>query len=140
MTTIPGFDLKERLVDAERTVVYRGTRQSDGQSVIVKTIASNYPTPAEIARLKHELEFSRSLDIPGAIRALDLLQHGSQAWLVVEDVGSVALKDLVVDNGVSVEHVLQIGIQVAKVLGELHQRKIIHRDIKPRNLIVKPDT
>lgn len=92
MTTIPGFDLTEQLVDAERTIVYRGKRQSDGQSVIVKTNANEYPTPGEIARLKHELEFSRNLDIPGTIRALDLVQHGSQSWLVVEDVGGVAFR------------------------------------------------
>ena len=140
MTTIPGFDLTEQLVDAERTIVYRGKRQSDGQSVIVKTNANEYPSPAEIARLKHELEFSRNLNIPGTIRALDLVQHGSQSWLVVEDVGGVALKDLLTANSVGVEHVLQIGIQIAKVLGELHQRNIIHRDIKPHNLIVNAKT
>lgn len=132
--------MQELLVQAERTQVYRGRRLADGKPVILKTNANEYPTPAEMARLKHEFDFNQQLDLPGVIRVLDLIQDGSRTWLVVEDIGGQSLKDLVEQGRVNLEGVLRVALQVVQVLGELHQRNIIHRDVKPHNLIVNAAT
>lgn len=128
------------LVQAERTQVYRGRRLADGQPVILKTNTNEYPTPAETARLKHEFDFNQQLNLPGVIRVLELVQHGSRTWLVVEDIGGESLKGLLEQGRVDLEGTLQIAVQVVQVLGQLHQRNIVHRDVKPHNLIVNVKT
>ena len=138
MPTLPEFTLSEILLTDDTGVLARGER--NGQTVLVRMPQEDYPAPEELARLKYGYELSAKLQAPGDVKVLDLLRHGNSAILVMEDFGGEPLRRLQAQVHASPRLALEIGLRTAKVLGELHQRHIIHKNINPSTLLVHPRT
>ncbi len=134
---IPGYALTEEVHRGRRRVVYRGTRDRDGASVIVKTLIDPRVGPESVRR---EYELIRSLELDGVPRALDLLQVGESLALVLEDAGRPRLKSLIPAGGMDIGWFLRLATELSRILQELHDRRIIHKDINPSNILVDPGT
>ncbi|BAZ29792.1 multi-sensor signal transduction multi-kinase [Cylindrospermum sp. NIES-4074] len=135
---IPGYDLTEIIHEGINTIVYRGTAQPEAQPVILKVLKADYPTLEDIARLKHEYKMTESLDIQGIVKVLRLETHQNRLALVCEDFGGHSLKELLFAQKLEIATFLSIAMQLAQALVSLHNNRIIHKDIKPANIIINP--
>ncbi|MEG4808951.1 AAA family ATPase [Microcoleus sp. F8-D3] len=140
-TTLPGYKLlSSPLHKGVNTVIYRGVRESDQTPVIVKTLKAEYPTIEEIARLRHEYKILNTLDIAGIIKAYSLEKHNNGLALILEDFGGDSLKNLITAKHLEISAFLSIAIHLAETLAQLQENKIIHKDIKPQNIIINSET
>ena len=140
MITIPSYRIDGELYRSPHTVIYRGMQVDEQKSVILKTLASQYPTPVEIAQLLHESEILKDLNLPGVVKLYKLETYNNLPLLILEDFGGISLKDSIGNNQLELPNFLQIGIKLAETLGQLHQQQIVHKDLKPSNIIVNIET
>jgi len=81
-TALAGYTLSDTVRENHTTCLLRGTRNSDGTRVIVKTLRAEHPSLAQIARLRHEHAVLAAVEVPEVVRALDLVKHGRGLALV----------------------------------------------------------
>jgi predicted ATPase/signal transduction histidine kinase/tRNA A-37 threonylcarbamoyl transferase component Bud32 len=137
---IPNYNVVSKIYENANTVVYRGQDRHRKTSVVIKVLRSDDPTPKEIARLRHEYEISKNLNIKGIVNPYALEKFGGGEALVLEDFGGESLKVFLASRKIGIKDFLAIAIQLVETLGELHQKNIIHKDIKPQNIIINPET
>ncbi len=139
MLTLPGYINRETLYDGEKTLVYRAIRASDRQSVVIKTLKANFPTIEETSRFKQEYRILSDLSIAGVIKACGIERYQNRIMLILEDVDGKSLKAFLAVKPLPLTEFLTIAIQSASILGEIHQNYIIHKDIKPKNILICPN-
>jgi len=135
MRNFTGYAIVEQIDETLHSQVYRARKEGESATVIIKALRTEYPTPAEIARFRHECELIRGLEIDGVVRVLDVIDYEGQVALVLEDFGGVALKQIL-KGGFTLERFLELAIRISEILGEIHRRNISHRDIKPLNILM----
>ena len=126
--------------DGER-VLCRAWRLGDGgtHSVLVVLPAVDRPSRASLDRLTHEFGLKDELDEEWAVRPLELVRDGDRTVLMLEDDGGEPLDRLLVAP-LQVGHFLHLAITIAGTLGKVHRRGLIHKDIKPANILVNRTT
>jgi predicted ATPase/signal transduction histidine kinase/tRNA A-37 threonylcarbamoyl transferase component Bud32 len=134
------YKLLEKINVGLNTVVYRAERREDQTAVIIKTLMADYPTLQEIMQLRHEYEISRHLNLEGIVKPYGLENHRNGLALILEDSKGEALKNFLNGHKLELKEFLEIAIQLADTLGKLHDNQIIHKDIKPTNIIITPAT
>jgi predicted ATPase/signal transduction histidine kinase/tRNA A-37 threonylcarbamoyl transferase component Bud32 len=143
MLTAPPFlnyQLLEVIHEGVDTILYRGKQQADQEPVILKILKAKYPTFEQVTRLRHEYRITANLDIEGIVKVYSLAADRNRLALVCEDIGGTSLKKLLASEQLSIASFLGIAIQLVKAIASLHQNKIIHKDIKPSNIIINPQT
>ncbi|MDB9375134.1 ATP-binding sensor histidine kinase [Nodularia sphaerocarpa] len=144
--TIPGYRITEQIYSSQKTLVYRGIREKDQKSVIIKLMRNEYATFGEISQFRNQYTIAKSLDLPGIVKTLSLENYYNRDFLVMEDFGGISLKDWVVgknhtpENGLALREFFQIAIQIVSILEKLHRDSIIHKDIKPANIVIHSST
>ncbi|MEG4080345.1 serine/threonine-protein kinase PknK, partial [Microcoleus sp. Pol8_D6] len=160
LLTIPGYRIIEQIYNGSRTQVYRGISESN-QKVIIKLLLSEYPTFSELVQLRNQYTITKNLDLPGIVKPIALLNYRNAFALVMEDVGGVSLAEytanaeaknlgdrLSSNSEVSSPHTsplpldefMPIAIQIVQTIEGLYHNRIIHKDIKPQNIIIHPKT
>jgi PAS domain S-box-containing protein len=127
--------------DGDRTF-YRGWRGGSGgpQAVLIVVPASNPPTVDTLKRLSHEFELKHELaDALWAARPLEMLREHGRTMLVLHDPGGEALHRLV-GAPMELRSFLHMAISLSSAIGGLHDCGLVHKDIKPANVITNPVT
>src|SRR5215831_17584533 len=122
--------------DGER-VFSRGWRLDDnGNRLAVLLVApvADHPSPSRLDRLTHEYELQDELDRAWAARPLALMRDTGRTVLVLDDLGGEPL-DRLLGEPMEVGRFLRLAIAVTSALGKLHQRGLVHKDIKPANIL-----
>src|SRR6202453_1742482 len=114
---------------------WRGAAEGSRNGVLVLLPASEQPTRAALDRLAHEYSLKDELDSTWAVRPLELARDRGQTILVLEDPGGELLSGLL-GAPMEVGRFLRLATGVAAALGKVHQRGLIHKDIKPANILV----
>jgi predicted ATPase/signal transduction histidine kinase/CheY-like chemotaxis protein len=144
--SLAGYQISAQIHVGNRTVVYRGTRDRDGSSVVIKMLRDPFPSSREIIQLRNHYAITKDLTLPGILKTLALELRGNAYALVTEDDGGISLADLLKREGAlgtnpqSLSLFLQIAIQIAEALSGLYRHRIIHKDIKPANILFNPQT
>src|SRR5262245_47032826 len=127
--------------DGDR-VFRRGWRLDDAGkrcAVLIVLPAADHPSRSSLDRLTHEYELKDELDATWAVRPLDLVRDAGRIMLVLEDAGGEPL-DRLLGAPMEMGRFLRLAIGIAAALGRLHQRGLVHKDIKPANILVKGNT
>jgi len=120
-------------------VLYRSRIESHKSRFLLVESVTDPPSPCSLKRLEHEYSLSGELDLGWAARPVALERKQGRTTLVLEDPGGVPLDGLL-GRPLELTQALRIGIGIAAALRELHDRDIIHMDLKPANILVEPET
>jgi serine/threonine protein kinase len=146
MITLPGYQILAQIYESANSLVYKGIREQDNQSVILKALKQDYPTQNEITRYKQEYEITRNLNTDGVVKAYSLEPLQRTLVIILEDFGASSLRQLMderIGAGTGVlplPEFLNIAIKTAQSLGHIHSSNIIHKDINPSNIVYNPET
>ena len=120
--------------------VFKAVHQMLGRESAVKVLPLHKSTPESIENFRREIRAQAKLDHPNLVRAFDAGEDGNVHFLVVEYVPGTDLRRLVRSKGnLSVQQAANIIKQSAEGLAHAHERGLIHRDIKPGNILVTND-
>ncbi len=121
--------------------VYLATDQTTNQSVAIKVMKDDLSNDQEfIKRFDTEAKAASSLDHPNIIKVLGYGQDGDLRYIVQEYVEGMTLKELIKEYGALDYHVaVPIAIQIGLALEHAHHRGVVHRDIKPQNIMITRD-
>ena len=117
-------------------VLLRALEGESGRPVVLKRLEAQLRTAADEERLRHEHAILSALEIDGVTRVRGLDEVGGALTLVLEDDGGVSLASLLGRRRPPPAEVIGLGEQLSTTLAEVHHHGVIHRDIKPRNIIV----
>ncbi|MGK6310229.1 trifunctional serine/threonine-protein kinase/ATP-binding protein/sensor histidine kinase [Variovorax sp. DT-64] len=137
-----GLDSPEVLwEDAERAFCRLRREGAEGarHAFIPVTSGAGQPTQESIDRLSHEYELKDYLDAAWALRPAELVREPGRTMLVVDFAGGEPL-DRLIRQPMQIGRFLRLAAAMASALGRLHGRGLIHKDIKPANVIVDPAT
>ncbi|MBP0009221.1 AAA family ATPase [Roseofilum sp. Belize Diploria] len=137
---IPGYQISELIHQSDRTLVYRGWHTDSEQPVIIKLMRNEYPCFNELVQFRNQYALARTLEIEGTISTIDLKRYENRYALIMEDMGGISLADYHKNKTLSIGQFLEIAIQLADILHHLHHSNVIHKDIKPVNILIHPET
>jgi len=120
--------------------VFKAQHQAIGRTVAVKVLPRDKSTPEAIDSFRREIRALSSLDHPRLVSALDAGEEGGVHYLVTEYVPGTDLRKLVRRDGpLEMSAAASIICQTAEGLAYAHAQGIVHRDVKPGNVLVAPD-
>ncbi len=140
MINFPGYRVNNQVGKGLNTVVYRGLRLKDGQPVIIKFLEKDFPLINEIGRIKHEANIINYLNMSGVSKCLGVEKYGYGLALILEDFGGETLSRYIAAGSFNFLKSLKIIKLLAKTLYAVHEKKVIHKDINPTNVIMNFNT
>jgi histidine kinase len=140
---IPGYKLHEVICESASKLIIRAFSQQEQVSVILKVLKPNCPIES-VARLQHEYRIAKHLfskqHIAGVIKVHSLVKREDTSFLVLEDFAGISLDKIISSQPLDIVQCLSIAAQLAQILVLVHQCNIIHKDIKPSNIILNQRT
>ncbi|MCP4404911.1 MAG: serine/threonine-protein kinase PknK, partial [bacterium] len=133
MLHVPGYHVTGKLYESANSFIYRGIRSNDEHPLILKILRAEFPTPTQVIQFNNEYAFTKDLHITGIRRALQATKVEHKPALILDYVGGETLNAIAVKR---VSDVLIVAIRIARILGDIHHRQIIHKDINPSNILV----
>ena len=135
------YELVEFIGNGGMALVYRAIDHRTGHSVAVKILRPEFNQDAEfLGRFEREATTASRMSHHNIVNLLDVGQDGEYRYLVMEFVRGKTLKDVIQDRGALAPEVAgQIAIRILSALQHAHKNGIIHRDIKPQNILVHSD-
>ncbi|MBE8988749.1 ATP-binding sensor histidine kinase [Nostoc sp. LEGE 12450] len=144
MVSIPGYHVSKELYNGSRTLVYCANRENDQKSVVIKLMKTVYPSFIELIQFRNQFTIAKNLNLPGIIQTYNLETYQNGYALVMEDFGGISLKDYLTSVEtryiVSLQEFLQVAIALCNTLDILIRHRVIHKDIKPANILINPQT
>lgn len=140
MLHVAKFTLTNLLHEGTESLVYEAQRDQDGLAAVAKLPKSSYPSVRELARLHNEFSILNDLKDPNIVKVYALEPYQNGAVLLLERVPARPLSMRLRRGRLGVESALQIAHALAVVLGAVHKAGVIHKDIKPQNILVEDGT
>ena len=132
---ILGYQARELLYESDNSLVYRAQRRTDHQPVILKMLQQAYPPPKRIAEFQREYEITKNLRLTGVVGTYSLETDQHRWVMVLEDFGGESLARSMQHQPFTLTEFLSVALQVVEILGQVHERHIIHKDINPSNIV-----
>src|SRR5437867_3412813 len=140
LRSIGNCDLVEKIADRGMAVVYKGRDRSTGQVVAVKVLPPFQAGKHAYHRFARECRILSALNDPHIVRALDFGLEANSPYLVMEFVEGESLGERLAREGSLPEaEAVRLLVQVAGALGRAHQRGLVHRNVKPDNILITHD-
>ncbi len=137
---LEGFAVHERLGQGGMGEVFRCTRLADGRALAVKVLsASLAAVPDYVRRFEREAAAMAQLSHPGIVKLLDRGRSGPHCWIAMELIDGISLRTFAVQKKPSPRQLAKLLAQVAHAMAYAHARAVVHRDLKPDNVLVLAD-
>jgi len=138
----PSGYVLESLRESPDFTLYRGRQNGNSSPVLVIALTAEPLLPQGLRRLEHEYSLAAELDPAWAVKPLALARHEGRMILVLQDPGGEPL-DRTLEQGqgqpLDLTRVLRVAIGLTTALGQMHRHGLVHKDIKPANVLVDED-
>jgi tRNA A-37 threonylcarbamoyl transferase component Bud32 len=134
------YELQEPIGRGGMATIYRALDRRIGRLVAVKVLRDTYSSDAKfVARFQREAQAASILTHPNIVQVYDYGQTGNSYYIVMEYVQGVDLRRYLRSGDVSIERMVAIAHDVAAALGAAHRHGVVHRDVKPQNILINSD-
>ncbi len=135
------YEILEKTGEGGMAIVYRARDTLLNRQVAVKVLRSQFASDGEFRqRFRREAQAAASLSHPNIVNIYDVGDTGNLHFIVMEYVVGETLNQVVKREGpLSSDYCIRIGSQIAQALAHAHQHGIVHRDIKPHNILISKD-
>ncbi len=136
---VPGYELIVLLGRGGMGEVWKAKQLSLGRLVALKFLPSKFSGDAEfVARFEKEASALASLSHPQVVQIIDKGQVGQTYFFAMELINGISLREMLQNRSLSLKDALRIGAQIARGIDYAHEQNVIHRDLKPDNVLVDP--
>jgi serine/threonine-protein kinase len=138
---VPGYEVLAKLGEGGMGYVFKARQLASKRLVALKVLAPRYTArPRHVEQFHREAELARNADHPNMVKVIDVGAIGNVHYFAMELLdGETCQQRLDRDGPFAVSEVVRIGRAVARALHHLHQRRLLHRDIKPDNIMLCHD-
>ncbi|MCA8954576.1 MAG: serine/threonine protein kinase [Planctomycetes bacterium] len=134
------FEIRREVGKGSMGIVYEAIRKRDGQRVALKVLPPSLTlTDRALARFAKEGELMSRIEHPSIVRVLEHGRRGRLHYFVMEFVDGTTLQERVQVGPLPVRHAAEIGATLGDALQFAHDHGVVHRDIKPGNVILAAD-
>ncbi|TAG96473.1 MAG: GAF domain-containing protein [Oscillatoriales cyanobacterium] len=138
---IDGYTIVEQLYLGSRTAVYRAIEIAQQRPVVIKVLRREYPSFGELVQFRNQYIIAKHLPVPGVVEPISLESLGSGYALVMEDMGGIPLGQYArQQQPLALTEILAIALQIAETLHNLCHHRVVHKDIKPANILIHPES
>jgi predicted ATPase/signal transduction histidine kinase/ActR/RegA family two-component response regulator len=143
---VSGYHVTEEIYTGNSTSIYRGIREHDRYRVTIEILRNPFPSFDQLLQFRHKYEIGKDFDLPNIIKTIALETYQNSYALILEDCGSISLKSFLDQRGAfgdspqTLITFLHIAIQLAEAMEGLYCHRVIHKDIKPANILIHPET
>jgi predicted ATPase/signal transduction histidine kinase len=145
---IANYQVQELIYSGNRSLAYRAVRDGDQLPVVIKLLKNEYPSFHELVHFRNQYIIAKNLNLPGVIKPISLLPYKNGYALVIEDFAGISLSEYLQINKTEgeifflghLEEFFDIAIQLTNSLAGLIRQRVIHKDIKPANILINPET
>jgi len=140
-TLLNGYEIESTISQGGMAMVYRARRARDGQIVALKVLREQYAADAEfVERFQREARAVASLTHANMVQVYESGEAAGWHFIAMEFVEGQDLKRYIREHGpLRVAEAVRIAVAVCEVLDYAHRRGIIHRDVKPQNILLRRD-
>lgn len=147
MTLRPGtylqdrYEILEQIGSGGMSVVYKAKCHKLNRQVAIKVLKEEFSSDSNfVSKFKMEAQAAAGLSHPNIVSVYDVIDEGKLHYIVMELIEGITLKSYITKKGrLEVKETIGIAIQVAQGIAAAHEQHIIHRDIKPQNMIISKD-
>ena len=136
------YEIKEKIGNGGMAMVYKAKDQVLNRYVAIKILRDEFTTDEEfIKRFSIEAQSAASITHPNIVSVYDVGNEGNLYYIVMELIKGKTLKEIIIEEGGALpwKWSTNIAIQIAAALETAHRNNIVHRDIKPHNIIITED-
>lgn len=135
------YEIIEKVGGGGMAIVYKAKCRLLNRYVAVKVLRDEFTNDEEfIKKFRHESQAAASLSHPNIVNIYDVGSEGNIYYIVMEYIKGKTLKEIIQEKGkLSPEETIDYSIQIAEALQHAHNNHIVHRDIKPHNIMVTED-
>lgn len=135
------YELLEKIGDGGMAVVYKGRDKLLNRFVAVKILKPELTKDIKfIDSFRRESQAAASLSHPNIVNVYDVGREGNIHYIVMELIDGRVLSDVIKEEGpMKPRTVVEVGKQIASALSQAHKNQIIHRDVKPHNILLMDD-
>lgn len=136
------YEVKEILGQGGMGTVFKAMDRELGEVIAIKTLKQEFleQDPTALERFKSEIRLARRISHRNVVRTHDLGEREGFYFITMEYVEGTSLRQLIRQRGrLPVAVTLSVGKQLARALEIAHEQGVIHRDIKPHNMVVEPN-
>ena len=137
MIEIPGITITEEVSQGYRSVLYRGCNDYSLPSLI-KVYKMDDASSLQIAQFKHEFHNIFNIKSDGFVKARDLKFYNSDLAIILEDFSGISLNDFIKGGYCDIQKFIEISIQLARAVGDLHNAGVTHNELKPKIILINP--
>ncbi|HPU41300.1 MAG TPA: protein kinase [Acetivibrio clariflavus] len=135
------YELLEKIGGGGMALVYKAKCRLLNRFVAVKLLRPEFTTDEEfVKRFRVEAQAAASLSHPNIVSIYDVGQEDDLHYIVMEYVNGITLKEYIMQKGVlNWKEAVNIVIQICSAIEHAHKNHIVHRDIKPHNILLTKD-
>lgn len=135
------YRIEERIGGGGMSLVYRAYDQQLDRAVAVKVLRGQFGTDEDfVRRFRREAQNAASLSHPNVVQIFDVGREDEQYFIVMELVEGQTLKEMINSQGpLPIAEATRIAVEILAALSHAHNNRIVHRDIKPHNILIARD-
>lgn len=135
---VRGYKIERMIGEGGTSRVYLAHRETDNLEVVLKVLLPELASdPAVVSRFMQEFSLIQKIKSAHVTRIFDLNYDSGNAYLAMEYFGAGDLRERIIAGGMSPVQALKIFAQIARALGAIHDAGVVHRDLKPHNIMFR---